>query len=130
MGSSPIKFPPKKKAAPTPIPTAVDADPNLIQVEVSEDINLKKRTPMGSSPKNFSADLKADLEKSSKKRDPASRKRPPPIALNLPPELTNIDTSDDDNHKVPSPRSDPPQSTRSDISEYDSVGEMFAAELQ
>merc|ERR1719354_89363 len=42
----------------------------------------------------------------------------------------NIDISDDDNLKVPSPRSDRPQSTRSDISEYDSVGEMFAAELQ
>merc|ERR1719285_567537 len=128
--TAPIKFPQKKKAAPMPISTAVDADPTFIQVEVSEDINLKKRTPMGSSPKNFSADLKADLEKSNKKRDPASRKRPPPPALNIPPEVTNIDTTDDDNLKVPSPRSDPPQSTRSDISEYDSVGEMFAAELQ
>merc|ERR1719285_1421568 len=105
--TAPIKFPQKKKAAPMPISTAVDADPTFIQVEVSEDINLKKRTPMGSSPK-----------------------RPPPPALNIPPEVTNIDTTDDDNLKVPSPRSDPPQSTRSDISEYDSVGEMFAAELQ
>merc|ERR1719354_153916 len=85
---------------------------------------------MGSSPINFSEDLKADLEQSNRKRDPASRKRPPPAALNLPPEVTNIDISDDDNLKVPSPRSDRPQSTRSDISEYDSVGEMFAAELQ
>jgi len=107
----------KPKPVPAPITTAVEADPAHIQIE---DTIVLKRTPVSSSPKKFAEDLKADLEESTKKRLPESRERPPDIE---PIPSKNLEVSEPETISKP-------HSTRSDLSDVSSIGEMFAADLK
>jgi len=123
-----------KKREPTPravtlITTAVEAEPAEIQIFDATKVVSEKRTPDSSSPKNFAEDLKEDMKK---KRDPAKRERAPSIPASMPAPPPDSVLQEEE-FKPSSVRStqqhERPSSTRSDISEFDSVGEMFAAEL-
>jgi len=113
---------PKRKPIPAAITTAVDADPAQIQVE---DTVILKRTPVSSSPKQFAQDLKADLEGTTKKRLPESRERPPEIDI-----PTVYKTGNSLNVANEAEETLKPLSTRSDLSEVSSIGEMFASDLK